>query len=605
MQPALKSALEERSRSADREMRLLVELAPWHRVFLTNLGDLFRPDPPQVWITARPAEYWPDALVNRPPAWNRLRLSFLGHAVVALAIFWINLLWLQRPHVVQQEIPRTAITHYQLSEYLPSVAKKEQPVPATRPKAQKADPEYAPQEIVSIHSNPSSLKQTIVHSNPNLLQQDVKVPNLMVRTPIPSAPVASNRPMQSLPMDAQQVAPPPAEIIQRRTSQLTFPVAPPVEVAAPASTVANRRLPALPTDVPRIAPPASAIASGRRMPLSALAENGPVVIEPSPATAARDARRISLPAQSPEVAAPAPGMASQRALQTMAMAEPQVVPPAQMTSARNLSTLTAAMQPQKVVPPPQPVAGGVGGTQSQAMGQLLAINIQPLPPAGPVSVPEGNRQGEFAASPEGKPGASARPEIKAGNTIANEPAGNHSAADSGPGNVYVAEPPHKIVADAVVTAPAPPPHNHSADVPIGDRLDNQIFGVRKQYSIRLSMPNLNSITGSWIMRFARLNSEPGQAEDISAPEPLSKVDPAYPLSMMQDRVQGTVTLYAIIHSDGSVGDVRILDGFDARLDENARLALESWKFRPGTRNGTPVDVEAVVRVPFKTTKPAF
>jgi len=74
---------------------------------------------------------------------------------------------------------------------------------------------------------------------------------------------------------------------------------------------------------------------------------------------------------------------------------------------------------------------------------------------------------------------------------------------------------------------------------------------------------------------------------------------------MQDHVQGTVTLYAIIHSDGTVGDVRILDGFDARLDENARLALEKWKFRPGTRNGTPVDVEAVVKVPFKLAKPAF
>jgi len=119
------------------------------------------------------------------------------------------------------------------------------------------------------------------------------------------------------------------------------------------------------------------------------------------------------------------------------------------------------------------------------------------------------------------------------------------------------------------------------------------------------MPNLNSITGSWIMRFARLNSEPGREEDISAPEPLSKVDPAYPISMMQDRVQGTVTLYAIIRSNGTVGDVRILDGFDARLDENARLALERWKFRPGTRNGAPVDVEAVVRVPFKLAKPAF
>jgi hypothetical protein len=221
MHLAFKSALEERSSSADREMCFLVELAPWHKVFFANVRDVFRPDPPPVWITSPPAEYWPDALVDRPPAWKRLRLSFLGHFLVALAIFWVNLLWLNHPHIVQQEMPRTTITHYQLSEYLPSVAKK-QPVPA-RSKARKADPEYAPQEIVSIHSNPSSLKQTIVHPSPNLLQQDVKLPNLMVRTPIPSAPIASNRPMPSLPMETQPVAPPPEEIVQRRMSQLTFP----------------------------------------------------------------------------------------------------------------------------------------------------------------------------------------------------------------------------------------------------------------------------------------------------------------------------------------------------------------------------------------------
>jgi TonB family protein len=602
MQSAFKSALEERTPSADREMRLLVELPPWHKVFLTNVSDIFRPDPPPVWVTSRPAPYWPDALVNRPPAWNRLRLSFLSHILAVLFVLWMNLLWLDRPHVIPEELPRTTITHYELSDYLPSVAKTEKPAP-TRPKPQAADPEYAPQEIVSIHSNPDSLKQTIIHPNPNLLREDVKVPNLMVQTPIPAAPVASNRRMLSLPADAQQVAPPPEVIAQHRINQLTFPAAPPVEVPAPSANVANRRLPALPNDTPQIAAPASAIATGRRTP--GLPDDGPIVVEPSQSATVRDARRLMLPAQSPEVAAPAPGIAVQRSLQSVNMADPQVAPPAQSASSRNLSAFANMQQQQNVVPPPQPSASGSGGTQSHAAGQLLAINIQPLAPAGPVSVPEGNRKGEFAATPEGKPGATGKPEINAGPSSADQPSGKH-AADSGPANVYVAEPPRKIVADAVVAAPAPAPaHARPADVPSGDRVVNQVFGARKQYSIRLSMPNLNSVTGSWIMRFARLNSEPGQEEDISAPEPLSKVDPAYPASMMQDHVQGTVTLYAIIHSDGSVGDVRILDGFDARLDENARLALEKWKFRPGTRNGAPVDVEAVVKVPFKLAKPAF
>jgi TonB family protein len=66
-----------------------------------------------------------------------------------------------------------------------------------------------------------------------------------------------------------------------------------------------------------------------------------------------------------------------------------------------------------------------------------------------------------------------------------------------------------------------------------------------------------------------------------------------------------VVLYAIIHADGSVGEVKVLEGFDDRLNENARKALEQWRFRPGTKDGQPVDVEAVVRVPFKVPRREF
>ena len=64
-------------------------------------------------------------------------------------------------------------------------------------------------------------------------------------------------------------------------------------------------------------------------------------------------------------------------------------------------------------------------------------------------------------------------------------------------------------------------------------------------------------------------------------------------------------LYGVIHSDGSVGNVRVLEGFDPVLDESARVALAQWRFRPATRNGVPVDVEVVVRVPFRAPKESF
>jgi protein TonB len=119
------------------------------------------------------------------------------------------------------------------------------------------------------------------------------------------------------------------------------------------------------------------------------------------------------------------------------------------------------------------------------------------------------------------------------------------------------------------------------------------------------MPNLASSTGSWSIRFAELNATGHGESGLGAPEAITKVDPAYPQDLMHDRVEGVVVLYAIIHADGSVGDVRVLEGFDERLNENARKALAQWRFRPGTKDGIPVDVEAVVRVPFKVPRREF
>jgi TonB family protein len=160
----------------------------------------------------------------------------------------------------------------------------------------------------------------------------------------------------------------------------------------------------------------------------------------------------------------------------------------------------------------------------------------------------------------------------------------------------------------VASAPVPKPAtvDRTDNLP-RDSIDTRVFGTRKHYSMRLSMPNLSSSVGSWTVRFAELNPNPDShaQADLSAPEAITKVDPAYPQDLIQDKIEGTVVLRAIIRSDGSVGDVSVLEGFDSRLNENARKALQQWRFRPGTKDGVPVDIEAVVRVPFKVKRAAF
>ena len=93
--------------------------------------------------------------------------------------------------------------------------------------------------------------------------------------------------------------------------------------------------------------------------------------------------------------------------------------------------------------------------------------------------------------------------------------------------------------------------------------------------------------------------------ELSGPEPLRKVDPKYPPELRSGRVEGEVVLYALIRADGTVDSIQLVRGIDSRLDANAMQALALWKFRPAQRQGVPVDIQAVVRIPFRAGAPAY
>ncbi len=572
--------------------RLLIEPEPWLGSFLRNLGDLFRPDAPKVWLTAPPGEYWSDALVHRPVAWTRMIQSYLAHVVVVAFVYAGNLLWLNQPHVISEEPPNTAtILHYQLSEYLPQISpqasKTEVPL---RPRAQKADPEYSPQRIVSLNVDHTSRRQTIIQPDLKALQSDAPMPNIVAWTAAPMPPVATRRPSLDLPSGAPVVAPPAEGAIERNVSRLKFLMPPQPQVIAPSSPLA----PNLHADQIAALP-------------------GPVVIPPAEDAAPRDPNRLQLLAQAPpQVAAPSSPAVARSNFAVLTPVQPEVVAPSPAIAQHNPAAIGLRAQEQgpAVAPPSAPIAGGMSRVQSQEAGRLLALNVQPAPPNEAVSIPEGNRKGEFAAGPEGRAGASGVPATKQGYPARSD----HSVAGSGQPGISVEPPPVKIAGNAAVSAPRLPPaialnagasKAASADTAPADKIENEIFGGRRRYSMHLNMPNLNSAMGSWTVRFAELNADPAERGDLTAPEAIRKVDPAYPANLIKEQIEGVVVLHAVIRADGSVGDVRVLEGFYQQLDENARAALEQWRFRPGTKNGVPVDVEAVIRVPFRVSKFGF
>jgi len=91
------------------------------------------------------------------------------------------------------------------------------------------------------------------------------------------------------------------------------------------------------------------------------------------------------------------------------------------------------------------------------------------------------------------------------------------------------------------------------------------------------------------------------APGVSPPVPINVKKPAYTKEGMLRRLQGEVTLSAVVRADGTVDDIKVikpLDNNNFGLDQQAITALEESTFRPGTRNGEAVDVRITVQMAF-------
>ena len=85
---------------------------------------------------------------------------------------------------------------------------------------------------------------------------------------------------------------------------------------------------------------------------------------------------------------------------------------------------------------------------------------------------------------------------------------------------------------------------------------------------------------------------------VSAPVVIYRVEPQYSEEARKAKYQGTVVFSAIVRKDGTLDMLKMLRGIGLGLDENAVKALKQWKFRPGMKNGVPVDVYLNVEVNF-------
>jgi TonB family protein len=278
------------------------------------------------------------------------------------------------------------------------------------------------------------------------------------------------------------------------------------------------------------------------------------------------------------------------------------------------------------------IGGRTGDTET-----LIALSATPAPVAPPSGIPAGNLSARVSISPDGPQAGSPRGSASGGGADGNNSSGGGShgpegifisggnGANAGPSSGLGIGTASRGTGNALPSRPIPRARispegskSLSADAegaalaaPKLGLAPQEILGSKRVYTLHVNMPNLTSASGSWILNFAELHeSMPGvgaipENSGLAGPVPLRKVDPKYPPEFRTSHVDGEVVLYAIIRKDGSVDSIQLVHSVDPHLDANAMEALAQWRFRPAEKHGEPVDLEAVVHIPFRSRGPAF
>ncbi|HEV2616979.1 MAG TPA: energy transducer TonB [Candidatus Acidoferrales bacterium] len=249
------------------------------------------------------------------------------------------------------------------------------------------------------------------------------------------------------------------------------------------------------------------------------------------------------------------------------------------------------------------------------------MSVDPSTPVPQISLPVGNRQGEFTlsrptekvespGSPNGAPenkaatgqGGKHAEETPASTGILTVDSKNGKAETSGalgpslpPNMVFPVHLTNKLRRNATVV---------STGATGGGGLD--VYGAlhcSRIYTIFLSMPGKN-----WTMQYcnradsAAVSVSDGQSAVIQLHQGLLPPDPEAQfdyrrLAVPADKLHKMIVLKGILREDGTVGALQIYQGVLPQMDEVARTAFSRWRFKPAMQNGRPVPVEILVGIP--------
>jgi TonB family protein len=228
------------------------------------------------------------------------------------------------------------------------------------------------------------------------------------------------------------------------------------------------------------------------------------------------------------------------------------------------------------------VTGTFDGLTGTIRVQSIVESPPPPKPAPVIEEPKQNSEpAKDAAAPPPTADATARGAPQS--PSAQQPAGKVPAPHSDARNSAETVPLHQPPADlssrpARVTSPPP-----ALTLPEEAVSSSSSIAVSSRRSVPMP-PGVNPETQS--------------PKQVQAGRLLKRVDPSYPTEAMQQRIEGTVQLHAVIGDDGRVLSLEPVSG-PPLLVAAAEIAVRQWRYGPTLFDGHRTEVHDDVRIVFR------
>lgn len=247
----------------------------------------------------------------------------------------------------------------------------------------------------------------------------------------------------------------------------------------------------------------------------------------------------------------------------------------------------------KGAPPPP---NGPPGPTNEAGNGKVDLAVVGLHPSDKGRVPDGSRPGQFAQAPT--VGEIATGEVKGGIGVPNLTIHDDRKAVPPP---HV-DAPRKMVlySDRLRSLPVStlsvPLRPASRTIP--PSIEARFRG-RNVYTMVIPIENLPEYTTDWIIWFAEHDSKPGAPDvlNVRAPIPLRKFE-SVEMVPAGARRELRVQIAGVITKEGKLEVRNLLRNLTPAYENAVLRDMESWEFKPATRDGAPVDIDIVLEIPF-------